>query len=307
MRGWMLGARVQHETDFQRMNRPSFPARLPSGMPQTGAKSAPAVQTTKPIATKKIANYADSLRAISPKSIKRPTAQAMPALGVGMDSAAVRARMVHKLAQGGISDAALLAAMNTIERHRFVDTALAGQAYEDTSLPIGLSQTISKPNVVARMIELLRQGCPLDAQGKMGRVLEIGSGCGYQAAILARLSKEVYSIERLRGLYEKALVNIRHLAAPDLHFLLGDGMLGYAKGAPYAGIIAAAGGEAIPPAWIDQLAVGGRIVAPMVTNGSASGSGGASQSLMVVDKTAQGLKQTVLESVLFVPLKSGVA
>ena len=216
-----------------------------------------------------------------------------------MDSSAVRARMVKQLAEGGVRDTAVLAAMNAVERHRFVDTALAGQAYEDTSLPIGLGQTISKPNVVARMIELLRQGVALDGQGRMGRVLEIGTGCGYQAAILALLCKEVYSIERLRGLYDKALVNVRHLSAANLHLLLGDGMLGAARGAPFAGIIAAAGGEAIPKAWTDQLAVGGRIVAPM-GNGSA-------QSLLVIDKTAQGLQQTVLESVLFVPLKSGIA
>jgi protein-L-isoaspartate(D-aspartate) O-methyltransferase len=216
-----------------------------------------------------------------------------------MDSSAVRARMIKQLAEGGVRDAAVLAAMNAVERHRFVDTALAGQAYEDTSLPIGLGQTISKPNVVARMIELLRQGVALDGQGRMGRVLEIGTGCGYQAAILALLCKEVYSIERLRGLYDKALVNVRHLSAANLHLLLGDGMLGAARGAPFAGIIAAAGGEAIPKAWTDQLAVGGRIVAPM-------GSGSA-QSLLVIDKTAQGLQQTVLESVLFVPLKSGIA
>ena len=216
-----------------------------------------------------------------------------------MDSSAVRARMVKQLAEGGVRDSAVLAAMNAVERHRFVDTALAGQAYEDTSLPIGLGQTISKPNVVARMIELLRQGVALDGQGRMGRVLEIGTGCGYQAAILALLCKEVYSIERLRGLYDKALVNVRHLSAANLHLLLGDGMLGAARGAPFAGIIAAAGGEAIPKAWTDQLAVGGRIVAPM-------GSGSA-QSLLVIDKTAQGLQQTVLESVLFVPLKSGIA
>ena len=216
-----------------------------------------------------------------------------------MDSSAVRARMVRQLDEGGVRDSAVLAAMNAVERHRFVDTALAGQAYEDTSLPIGLGQTISKPNVVARMIELLRQGVALDGQGRMGRVLEIGTGCGYQAAILALLCKEVYSIERLRGLYDKALVNVRHLSAANLHLLLGDGMLGAARGAPFAGIIAAAGGEAIPKAWTDQLAVGGRIVAPM-------GSGSA-QSLLVIDKTAQGLQQTVLESVLFVPLKSGIA
>jgi protein-L-isoaspartate(D-aspartate) O-methyltransferase len=289
------------------MSRPSFPARLPSGMPQTGAKPseikpAPAVVANALTAIKKEAFSAGFIRANSPKSIKNPPAIARPS-SAGMDSAAVRARMVQKLAEGGVQDAAVLAAMKLIERHRFVDTALAGQAYEDTSLPIGLSQTISKPNVVARMIELLRQGCALDAQGKMGRVLEIGSGCGYQAAILAQLSNEVYSIERLRGLYDKALVNIRHLSAPGLHLLLGDGMLGYAKGAPYAGIIAAAGGEAIPAAWVEQLAVGGRIVAPV----AAQGGRGSAQALMVIDKTAQGLKQTVLESVLFVPLKSGIA
>jgi protein-L-isoaspartate(D-aspartate) O-methyltransferase len=283
------------------MSRPSFPARLPSGMPQTGSKPVVAPVATKPVTLKKIAPRADSVPAISLKSSQKPLIKPVPtpSQGMGMDSAAVRARMVKLLFEGGVQDQAVLAAMNAIERHRFVDTALVAQAYEDTSLPIGLEQTISKPNVVARMIELLRQGCPLDAQGKMGRVLEIGSGCGYQAAVLARLSKQVYSIERLRGLYEKALVNVRHLSAPNLHLLLGDGMLGYPKDAPYAGIIAAAGGEAIPQAWIDQLAVGGRIVAPM--------SLGTGQSLMVLDKTDRGLKQTVLESVLFVPLKSGVA
>jgi protein-L-isoaspartate(D-aspartate) O-methyltransferase len=301
MRGWMLGALALHEPDRKRMSRPSFPARIPSGMPQTGAKPEVAATAAKPVTLKKIAPRADSMPAISLKSSQKPLAKPIQALsqGTGMDSAAVRARMVKLLADGGVQDQAVLQAMNTIERHRFVDTALAPQAYEDTSLPIGLGQTISKPNVVARMIELLRQGAALDAQGRMGRVLEIGSGCGYQAAILSRLCKEVYSIERLRGLYDKALVNIRHLAAPNLHLLLGDGMLGAPSGAPYAGIIAAAGGEAIPQAWIDQLAVGGRIVAPT--------GNGAAQSLVVIDKTVRGLKQTVLESVLFVPLKSGVA
>lgn len=212
----------------------------------------------------------------------------------------MRKRMVDKLAAQGISDAALLHAMGTVERHRFVDTALVGQAYEDTSLPIGLGQTISKPNVVARMIELLRQGAALSShQGRTGRVLEIGTGCGYQAAVLAQLCSEVYSIERLRGLHDKARDNLRPYKIAHLHLLLGDGMLGYEKGAPYAGIIAAAGGEAIPPAWVQQLAMGGRIVAPMVTSTGV-------QALVVMDKTQQGVTQTVLEAVHFVPLKSGV-
>lgn len=217
--------------------------------------------------------------------------------GLGLDSSAVRLRMVKKIAAEGVNDAQVLKAMGLVERHRFVDTALATQAYEDTSLPIGLGQTISKPGVVSRMLELLRNG----AQGQLGRVLEIGTGCGYQAAVLSLLASEVYSIERLRGLHDKARENLRPLRLPNLHLLLGDGMDGYAKGAPYAAIIAAAGGESVPKAWIEQLAVGGRLVAPVAAQG------GRHQTLLVIDKTAQGLQQTVLESVHFVPLKSGLA
>lgn len=219
--------------------------------------------------------------------------------GVGMDSSAVRMNMVRKLVQQGVSDPMVLAAMQAIERHRFVDTALVNQAYEDTSLPIGLGQTISKPGVVARMLELLRNGAP----GKLGRVLEIGTGCGYQAAVLSSLANEVYSIERLRGLHDKARHNLRHLALANLHLLFGDGMVGYVKGAPYAAIIAAAGGEAVPQAWIDQLAMGGRLVAPVSAGAGAPGR----QALVVIDRTPQGLRQTVLEAVHFVPLKSGIA
>ncbi len=221
------------------------------------------------------------------------------AQGVGLDSRAVRMNMTHKLAGQGITDSLVLAAMGTIERHRFVDSALVNQAYEDTSLPIGLGQTISKPGVVARMAELLRQG----ANGRLGRVLEIGTGCGYQAAVLSMLAEEVYSIERLRGLHDKARNNLRHLRLANLHLLFGDGMTGYAKGAPYAAIIAAAVGEAVPQAWVDQLAVGGRLVAPVSAGAASAGQ----QTLVVIDKTAQGLRQTVLEAVHFVPLKSGVA
>jgi protein-L-isoaspartate(D-aspartate) O-methyltransferase len=216
-----------------------------------------------------------------------------------MDSSAVRMNMVHKLSQQGISDPLVLSAMRSIERHRFVDSALVNQAYEDTSLPIGLGQTISKPGVVSRMAELLRNG----ASGRLGRVLEIGTGCGYQAAVLSLLADEVYSIERLRGLHDKARDNLRHLRLHNLHLLFGDGMVGYAKGAPYAAIIAAAGGEAVPQAWVDQLAVGGRLVAPVSAGATSAGQ----QALVVIDKTPQGLRKTVLEAVHFVPLKSGVA
>jgi protein-L-isoaspartate(D-aspartate) O-methyltransferase len=244
-----------------------------------------------------------------------PTASAatrgrMPAVPVkpmvpstpSMASAAVRARMVQKLAAQGVSDPRVLRAMGAVERHGFVDSALVNQAYEDTSLPIGLGQTISKPSVVARMIELLL-GAPALAgkpQDKLGRVLEIGTGCGYQAAVLNHVATEVYSIERLRGLHERARLNLRPFRLATVHLILGDGMVGYPKGAPYAGIIAAAGGEAVPQAWIDQLAVGGRIVAP-----THSANGG--QALVVIDKTARGLERLILEAVHFVPLKSGIA
>ena len=221
------------------------------------------------------------------------------ASGVGLDSEAFRANMVKKLLQAGLEDDVVLQAMATIPRHVFIDSALANQAYEDTSLPIGFGQTISKPNVVARMIELLRQGKNLKITGKLGRVLEIGPGCGYQAAVLSMVSNEVYSIERIKGLYEKAKEHLRPMRLPNLHLILGDGMQGYAGGAPYAGIIAAAGGNNIPDCWIDQLDIGGRIVAPVVT---ASGQ----QSLVVVDKYKDRIERNILENVMFVPLKPGV-
>jgi len=148
------------------------------------------------------------------------------------------------------------------------------------------------------MIELLLQG----STEKLGRVLEIGTGCGYQAAILSRLAREVYSIERLRGLHDKARENLRPLRLPNVHLLFGDGMLGYPQGAPYAAIIAAAGGAEVPTAWTDQLAVGGRLVAPVHSVG-----GERKQVLVLIERTGQGLKQTLLEPVHFVPLKSGIA
>jgi len=216
--------------------------------------------------------------------------------GLGMDSNAIRQNMIAKLVRQGITDTHVLSAMGSVERHRFVDTALVNQAYEDTSLPIGLGQTISKPGVVSRMLELLRQG----GQGRLGRVLEIGTGCGYQAAVLSQLCNEVYSMERLRGLHDKARENLRGLRLANVQLLFGDGMAGYARGAPYAGIIAAAGGESVPQAWIDQLAMGARLVAPVVC-------GVRQQSLVVIEKTPQGLRQMVMEAVHFVPLKSGLA
>ncbi|MGI9150824.1 MAG: protein-L-isoaspartate(D-aspartate) O-methyltransferase [Limnohabitans sp.] len=261
--------------------RPSFPARLDS---QAAPKT-----------------LLGATRVVTPQTPARakPVAMVSPT-GVGLESATIRARMVQKLAEQGIDDPVVLEAMGRIERHRFVDSALVNQAYEDTSLPIGLGQTISKPNVVARMIALLRQAPGLQGAPMMGRVLEIGTGCGYQAAVLSCVAREVYSIERLRGLHDKARENLRPMRLPNVHVIFGDGMLGYAPGAPYSAIISAAGGENVPQAWIDQLAMGGRLVAPTQTQTGQ-------QALVVIDKTPQGLQQTLLEAVNFVPLKSGIA
>ena len=213
------------------------------------------------------------------------------------DFTSARLRMVQRLVESGIEHTRVLKAMNSVLRHQFVDSALAVQAYQDTSLPIGLGQTISKPSIVARMCELLAQSPA--GQAGLGRILEIGTGCGYQAAVLSLIAKEVYTIERLRALHEKARVNLRPLRLANVHLILGDGMLGFEKGAPYAGIIAAAGGEELPQAWCDQLAEGGRLVAPIMgPNGQ--------QILLVVDRTAEGFERTVLEHVHFVPLKSGL-
>ena len=224
----------------------------------------------------------------------------MAPAGVGLDSAAVRARMVQRLAATGVQSPTVLAAMGQVQRHLFVDSALVNQAYEDTSLPIGLQQTISKPSVVARMIELLEGAECVRTSGRLGRVLEIGTGCGYQAAVLSCVAQQVYSIERLKGLHEKARHNLRPLRLANVHLLFGDGMLGYPVGAPYAGIISAAGGASVPGAWLDQLAVGGRLVAPTVRSSGQ-------QALLVIDKTQHGFMESVLEAVHFVPLKSGIA
>jgi protein-L-isoaspartate(D-aspartate) O-methyltransferase len=220
--------------------------------------------------------------------------------GVGLDSAAVRTRMVERLHAGGLRDERVLAALARVERHRFVDSALVPQAYEDTSLPIGLSQTISKPSVVGRMLEALFGGANAQRLGHLGRVLEIGTGCGYQAALLLELARSVVSIERLEPLHAKARGHLETLrAGADLRLVFGDGMLGHAPRAPYDSIIAAAGGDALPAAWLEQLALGGRLVAPVA--------GPLGQHLVLVDRREDGLHTERFEAVKFVPLKSGTA
>ena len=220
--------------------------------------------------------------------------------GLGMDSAQVRQRMVDRLRAEGIRCEPVFEAMRQVPRHHFVDTALAIQAYEDTSLSIGHGQTISKPSVVARMIELLFSGEHARRSGQLGRVLEVGTGCGYQTVLLAHLASRVISIERLAPLAEKARNNLSAWRLDHVRLVYGDGMVGHGPNAPYDSIIAAAGGDDLPAAWLDQLAVGGRLVAP------SQRAGGRGQVLVVVDRTERGLVREEHEAVHFVPLKSGV-
>jgi protein-L-isoaspartate(D-aspartate) O-methyltransferase len=235
--------------------------------------------------------------AIAAESARR--AAAAPS-GLGLDSQQVRARMVERLRREGIAHPALLAALAKVPRHRFVDSALVTQAYEDTSLPLGHGQTISKPSVVARMLALLFEGANARASGSLGRVLEIGTGCGYQAALLAEVSRQVLSIERVKPLHERARDNLAALRAQRIRLVYGDGRRGHPPNAPYDSIVAAAGGEDWPAAWLDQLAEGGRLVAPKLDAQRGT------QSLVVVDRTPRGLVRAQCETVLFVPLKSGV-
>lgn len=222
--------------------------------------------------------------------------------GRGLDSEAVRARMVQRLREQGVEDERVLGAMGAVPRDAFVDAALAAQAYEDTSLPIGWEQTISKPAVVARMLALLA-GAPgaraRPVRAPLGRALEIGTGCGYQAALLCALAAGVTSVERLGPLLDKARANLSAIGLIGIRLVHGDGRRGYPPNAPYDSIVAAAGGDAIPESWIEQLAVGGRLVAPLHDEALDG------QVLVVIDKTENGLQRRMHDAVHFVPLKSG--
>jgi protein-L-isoaspartate(D-aspartate) O-methyltransferase len=217
----------------------------------------------------------------------------------GGDVNKVRLRMAERLSRSGFAEPALIAAFTTVPRHQFVDAGLATQAYEDTSLPIGHGQTISKPSVVARMLELLLGGANARRAGNLGAVLEIGTGCGYQAALLCELAGRVISVERLKPLHDKARALLAPMRSHKLRLVFGDGMLGHAPGAPYDSIIAAAGGASIPEAWLEQLAVGGRLVSPVEQSGGG-------QALIVIDRREDGYDRRLHEAVRFVPLKSGV-
>ncbi|WP_312553673.1 protein-L-isoaspartate(D-aspartate) O-methyltransferase, partial [Massilia sp.] len=227
-----------------------------------------------------------------------PPAQAAPTAQRSelMATEAIRRAMVARVAGQGVKDAAVLAALEAVPRHLFIEPALSSQAYIDASLPIGHNQTISQPYIVARMIEAMRDG--KFSNGTVpSRVLEIGTGCGYQAAVLARVAKEVYSIERIKPLHELAKANLRPLRISNLRLHYGDGMLGLAQVAPFDGIILAAAGLEVPRALLEQLAIGARLVAPV---------GGQVQHLQRITRTGKSeWTSETLEACHFVPLRPG--
>ena len=212
--------------------------------------------------------------------------------GIGMTSQRTRGRLIERLRERGIKDEAVLAAMFEVPRHLFVDEALASRAYDDVSLPINYNQTISQPYIVARMIEVLRANAPL------GRVLEIGTGCGYQAAVLAQLSQEVYTVERIKPLYERARKQLNDLKMRNVSVRYADGTAGLPESGPFDGIIMAAAAPALSEVLREQLAVGGRMVLPVGTQ---------EQRLYLVERDAHGFRETRLEPVKFVPLLMGKA
>ena len=195
----------------------------------------------------------------------------------------------------GVKHAKTLDAIATVPRHAFMDAGLHPQAYEDSALPIGHQQTISKPSVVARMIELLHK-----SKQPLNKVLEIGTGCGYQAAVLSLLANEVYSIERIRPLHDLARDNLRPFRIKNLRLIYGDGILGLPQAAPFDSIILAAAGFGIPDALLDQLAIGGRLVAPVARNAKE-------QQLLLIERvSSHRYQRTALDEVFFVPLQSGI-
>ncbi len=212
-----------------------------------------------------------------------------------MTSQRTRARMVERLREKGIGDQRVLAAMASVPRHVFVDEALAHRAYEDTALPIGFGQTISQPYVVARMIEQLANG------RELGKVLEVGTGCGYQAAVLAHLAKEVYSVERIKELLERARANLRELRLRNLRLVHGDGNLGLERAAPFDAIIVAAAAMQASQPLLRQLAPGGRMIIPV------RGATASAQRLILIERGVRGYSETALDPVRFVPLESGKA
>ncbi|TBR14672.1 MAG: protein-L-isoaspartate(D-aspartate) O-methyltransferase [Rugosibacter sp.] len=211
--------------------------------------------------------------------------------GIGMTSQRTRTRMVERLREQGVRDPRVLHAMGVIPRHVFVEPALASRAYEDTALPLGFAQTISQPYVVARMIEILIQG------RELGKTLEVGAGCGYQAAVLSILTKQVFAIERIAPLLARARDNLRQLKLTRIRLKHADGNLGLSEAAPFDTIILAAASKTVPQTLLAQLSPGGRLVMPL---------GGAEQVICLIERTESGWIETRFDAVRFVPLLAGV-
>lgn len=225
--------------------------------------------------------------------LRTPTTQA----GIGMTSLRTRERMLVRLREQGIKDEVVLSAISAIPRHIFVDEALSIRAYEDVSLPIGFGQTISQPYIVARMSEILCNSNGLLKGRTLNKVLEVGTGCGYQTAVLSKLAKEVYSVERIRPLVMKARGHLRELKCINVKLGHSDGNMGLPELAPFDGIIVTAAASHMPQDLLDQLAIGGRLVIPIGTD---------EQILYLVERLSQlEYRQTKLEAVKFVPLLGG--
>jgi len=211
--------------------------------------------------------------------------------GIGMTSQRTRERLVTRLREKNISNEQVLNAIRNTPRHLFVEEALAHKAYDDTALPIGHGQTISQPWVVARMLELLVE------DGKPAKVLEIGTGCGYQAAVLSALAGQVYSVERIEPLMRQAKQRIFDLRLHNVQIKYADGAFGWPEQAPFDGIIAACAGPAVPSELIEQLADGGRLVMPVTE--------GRQQWLTLIERLGNELRVQRLEEVRFVPFMQG--
>lgn len=277
-----------------------FPLSLASVTSKLAEKSGiPHLKTMTPQTATR--NAAKNNKAILHQPIQLGTAvgnakvlRAMDPSADTLASHAIRKAMVDRVAVQGVKDAKVLQALESIPRHLFLEPAFASQAYIDASLPIGHHQTISQPYIVGRMIEILRHG----QAGGLGRVLEIGTGCGYQAAVLSHVAKEVYSIERIKALHELAKSNLRPLRIPNIRLHYGDGMLGLSQAAPFDGIILAAAGLEVPKDLLEQMAIGGRLIAPVGSN---------SQVLQLIErKNRYEWARSNLENCHFVPLRPGM-
>ena len=214
--------------------------------------------------------------------------------GTGMTSARTRTRLVERLRAEGIKNEELLKIIGLTPRHLFIDEGLSHRAYEDTALPIGMGQTISQPYIVARMTEMLME------TGSMNKVLEIGTGCGYQTSILGKVAKTVFTVERIRALHMQARKTLTGIGQHNIQYLFADGFNGWHQYAPFDGIIVTAAPPSIPEKLVSQLADGGRMMIPL-------GSTESSQDLILVQRKGTKIEETFIEKVKFVPLVSGVA